>query len=87
MNAIRRPRESIVGVEFRNAVEELNLSIPLEKQIRYFALDYTRASKGHTHVHMPTYVSTCSLIYVHTYTHAHTLSLSSTHSHIYTHIF
>ena len=42
----RRPRESIVGVEFRNAVQELNFAIPLDKQIRYFALDYTRASKG-----------------------------------------
>ena len=35
-----------MGVEFRNAVQELNFAIPLEMQIRYFALDYTRASKG-----------------------------------------
>jgi hypothetical protein len=35
-----------VGKEFRSAVEELNLSLPLELQIRYFALDYTRASNG-----------------------------------------
>ena len=30
----RRPRESIVGREFRNAVEELNFSMPLRMQIR-----------------------------------------------------
>ena len=42
----RRPRESIVGREFRHAVEELNFSMPLEMQIRYYALDYTRASKS-----------------------------------------
>jgi hypothetical protein len=34
----RRPRESIVGREFRNAVEELNFSMPLRMQIRYVRL-------------------------------------------------
>lgn len=45
----KRPRESIVGREFRQAVEVLNESIPLDKRIRYIALDYskiTSISKG-----------------------------------------
>jgi hypothetical protein len=41
----RRPRESIVGREFRQAVEEINLSMPQSLQLQYYALDHTRASK------------------------------------------
>jgi hypothetical protein len=45
----KRPRESIVGREFRQAVEVLNESIEEEHKIRYIALDYskiTSISKG-----------------------------------------
>jgi len=46
----RRPRESIVGREFKQAVEVLNESIsPIAHKIRYIALDYskiTSISKG-----------------------------------------
>jgi hypothetical protein len=42
----RKPRESIVGREFRDLVDELNNSIPMEQQIRYCALDYSRITKS-----------------------------------------
>jgi SacI homology domain len=42
----RRPREVIVGREYRQAVEVLNTSIPLSKQIRYLAMDYTKINKS-----------------------------------------
>jgi hypothetical protein len=45
----KRPRESIVGREFRQAIEVLNESITVENKIRYIALDYskiTSISKG-----------------------------------------
>lgn len=45
----KRPRESIVGREFRQAIEVLNESILSEHKIRYIALDYskiTTISKG-----------------------------------------
>lgn len=41
----RKPREMIVGREYRFAVEEINLSMPLEMQIRYCALDHARITK------------------------------------------
>ena len=42
----RRPRESIVGTEFRDAIEVVNASMPPEQQIRYVALDFSRMSKN-----------------------------------------
>lgn len=42
----RRPREVIVGKEYRQALDVVNSTMPLEHQIRYFALDYTRISKS-----------------------------------------
>lgn len=45
----KRARESIVGREFRSAIEVLNESIVVEHKIRYVALDYskiTSISKG-----------------------------------------
>lgn len=45
----KRPRESIVGREFRQAIEVLNESIISHHKIRYLALDYskiTTISKG-----------------------------------------
>jgi hypothetical protein len=45
----KRPRESIVGREFRQAIEVLNESIDVNNKIRYIALDYskiTSISKG-----------------------------------------
>lgn len=38
----KRPRESMVGSMFRQAVEVVNESIPVEHKIRYIALDYSR---------------------------------------------
>jgi hypothetical protein len=38
----KRARESLVGKEFRQAVEVLNESICSDKKIRYIALDYSR---------------------------------------------
>lgn len=38
----KRARESLVGGEFRRAVEVVNESIPLQHKIRYIALDYSR---------------------------------------------
>ena len=38
-------REVIVGTEFRNAVEYLNVYMPIEHRIPYIALDYSRISK------------------------------------------
>jgi hypothetical protein len=38
----KRPRESMVGREFRLAVEVVNESIPVEHKVRYIALDYSR---------------------------------------------
>jgi len=38
----KRPRESMVGGAFRQAVEVVNESIPLEHKVRYIALDYSR---------------------------------------------
>lgn len=42
----RRPREVIVGKEYRQALEAVNVSIPLEYQVRYIALDYSKISKS-----------------------------------------
>jgi hypothetical protein len=42
----RRPREVIVGKEYRQALEVVNATMPLQQQIRYFALDYTKISKS-----------------------------------------
>jgi hypothetical protein len=42
----RKPRESIVSREFRDLIDELNNSIPLNEQIRYCALDYSRITKS-----------------------------------------
>ena len=45
----KRARESLVGREFRQAVEVVNESIPVEHKVRYIALDYSRItsiSKG-----------------------------------------
>jgi hypothetical protein len=45
----KRPRESIVGREFRQGIEVLNESIEIPQKIRYIALDYskiTSISKG-----------------------------------------
>lgn len=45
----KRPRESLVGKEFKSAVEVLNECIDPEHKIRYIALDYskiTSISKG-----------------------------------------
>jgi len=41
----RKPREMIVGREYRFAVEEINMSMPLDMQIRYCALDHARITK------------------------------------------
>ena len=38
----KRARESMVGKEFRQAVEVLNESIALQHKVRYIALDYSR---------------------------------------------
>ena len=38
----KRARESMVGREFRQAIEVVNESIPLEHKVRYIALDYSR---------------------------------------------
>eukprot|EP01036_Dinobryon_divergens_P035223 gene35223-45615_t len=38
----KRPRESIIGKEFRQAIEVLNESIDVEHKIRYIALDYSK---------------------------------------------
>jgi hypothetical protein len=45
----RRPREVIVGKEYRQALEVVNSSIPASKQIRYIGLDYSRLSKSSKH--------------------------------------
>lgn len=45
----KRARESLVGREFRQAIEIINESIPRQHQVRYIALDYskiTSISKG-----------------------------------------
>jgi hypothetical protein len=42
----KKPRESLVGREFLYAVEELNTTIPFNKQIRYCALDHSRITKS-----------------------------------------
>ena len=38
----KRPRESMVGSLFRQAVEVVNESIPAQHKVRYIALDYSR---------------------------------------------
>ena len=45
----RRPREVLVGKEYRQALDIVNNTIPLEHQIRYIALDYTKISKSNKH--------------------------------------
>ena len=47
----RKPRESLVGKEFRDLVDELNNSIPMKDQIRYCALDYSRVTKASKNKH------------------------------------
>ncbi len=45
----KRARESLVGKEFRSALEILNEGITIENRIRYVAMDYSRItsfSKG-----------------------------------------
>lgn len=42
----KKPRESLVGREFLYAIEELNTTIPFNKQIRYCALDHSRITKS-----------------------------------------
>jgi len=41
----RRPRESLIGSQFREAVDVINDSLDSTNQIRYCALDYARCSK------------------------------------------
>lgn len=49
----RKKRESVIGAEFKEAVDVLNRSIPsLEKQIRYCAMDFSRISKAKKDAHM-----------------------------------
>lgn len=38
----KRARESLVGSSFRQAVEVVNESLPVEHKVRYIALDYSR---------------------------------------------
>lgn len=47
----KRLRESIVGKEYRLALESINATMPLRYQIRYLALDYSKISKAK---HKPT---------------------------------
>lgn len=42
----KRRRESIIGREFYSAVEELNTHVPLDMQIRYCGLDFSRMSSA-----------------------------------------
>lgn len=42
----KRKRESIIGKEFRDAVEVINSTISDEKKIRYIALDFSRMSRA-----------------------------------------
>ena len=42
----KRKRESIIGREFRQAVEVINMNIPDSQKIRYVALDFSRMSKA-----------------------------------------
>jgi len=42
----RRKRECIVGKDFRQAIDVINISMPPEQQIRYIALDFSRMSKS-----------------------------------------
>lgn len=42
----RKRRESIIREMFREAIDEVNYTIPLPQQIWYYALDYTRISKS-----------------------------------------
>lgn len=43
----RRPRESIVGREFKESIEEINSNIDaLQDRLRYFALDYSKITKS-----------------------------------------
>ena len=49
----RKPRESLVGKEFRDLVDELNNSMPMKDQIRYCALDYSRVTKSSKHKPAP----------------------------------
>lgn len=38
----KRPRESLVGGMFRQAIEVVNESLPVAHKVRYIALDYSR---------------------------------------------
>lgn len=51
----KRKRESIIGKEFRQAVEVVNLTIPDDKKIRYVGLDFSRMSKAAKHSANPNY--------------------------------
>lgn len=43
----RRPRESLIGTEYREAINTINSQIPsLRNQIRYCALDFSKLSKS-----------------------------------------
>ena len=48
----KRKRESIIGKEFRQAIEVVNLTIPDSKKIRYVGLDFSRMSKAAKHAHL-----------------------------------
>lgn len=45
----KRKRECIIGKEFRQAIEVVNMTIPDPKKIRYVGLDFSRMSKAAKH--------------------------------------
>ena len=50
--AEKRKRECIIGKEFRQAIEVVNLTIPKPKRIRYVGLDFSRMSKAAKNAHL-----------------------------------